>query len=550
MKKRVYRIFVAVSAAAVIAFPAPAQKTGTKNDEITLPDATTVVTGDAVTAGKDAVPDYETVLPGGKRAKTVLPELPAPEDSKTAGIGSEVRRAETEKNVYAEGLAGGGFPGYFTGLFSIYRTSGSDPFRVTFSHESVNGYARTPFTDGYFDRSTAVSARKTCTLKNTVLDFSGAYESSGDGLQKQYDGFYDVSRQSAGGKASAVWTLPHGFMMSAEAGGSGYMRYAGITGSPAAAGYAESASLFEIAPEVKAGWSGYGITADFSAAWYMEADTGGTLSDRVLNRGQFGTSLEWKNSAVRVYGNAAAVIGSSVGKYPVIVPFTAGTEASFPSPLSDRKIKLAASGGLYSGQIPFAVLERRYKFSALSFIPGETSDWYGMMSAEIPVKDILSFTADAEYRATAAGNGVWESSYSDSSFLYGQYVFGQTERQLLHTAAGVTFRWNIITVTGSWKSQWMYVPVLEAPNTIRIDASVQDKNSRWGAQAGISFFPDEDQDHVPDLEVSSFFRISPAVRLAVKADDIVKLISGSSRTYAGRYSTRSGTAGILVKFFF
>jgi hypothetical protein len=61
---------------------------------------------------------------------------------------------------------------------------------------------------------------------------------------------------------------------------------------------------------------------------------------------------------------------------------------------------------------------------------------------------------------------------------------------------------------------------------------------------------DSNADIIPIIDMSAFFRLTQAVRLAVSVEDIVKLISGDSRTYAGDYIDRSGSASILVKFFF
>jgi hypothetical protein len=162
----------------------------------------------------------------------------------------------------------------------------------------------------------------------------------------------------------------------------------------------------------------------------------------------------------------------------------------------------------------------------------------------------LSFTTDAEYRRTAFGNGVWEPVYKDSSFTGGQYEYRQTEHTQFSTDAGVSFYKGMLTLRGSWKAQWLYVPVLESPDTISVSASLQGSESRWGAGTEVRFSPDGGSDHVPELNFSGFFRLTKAVRLAVSADDVVKLITGRSRTYAGRYITRSGSAGFLIKFFF
>jgi hypothetical protein len=542
MKKTIYVSCTLVMISSVLLFA--------QNNDIMLPDVTTVVSGDALTAGKNTVPDFSEILPSVPDSKAVLPELPQAAAGGNADTGETIIRKETENSVYAEGLAGGGFPGFFIGNFSVYRPSGADPFRISFNYESADGYARNAFTGGFYDRTAAITGSKTFTAKNAVYKFNGSYESLANGLQNQYPGFYDVTKQTVAGNADASWTLPNGFSIQSDANAEWYSRFAGITGPSAAADYAEKAAVFSFTPSARFGWGAGGFSSYFSTAWYLQSDTSESLSTGSTNRASFGTGFGWKNEYVHVYGDADAVIGTELGDNPVVVPFTLGLSSSFVTGLSSRKMSLSTEGGLSSEQPLYADLEKKYTFSSLSFIPGETSDWYGKISADVPVKDALSFTTEAEYRQTALGNGIWEPDYKDDSFLYGQYIFKQTDRSQLCTDAGVSFYKGILTLRGSWRAQWIYVPVLETPDTITISASVQGSDSRWSAGTEVCFFPDEDSDHMPELNFSGFYLLTKAVRLAVTADDVVKLITGQPRTYAGRYIARSGSAGFLIKFFF
>jgi hypothetical protein len=542
MKRKiyVYCTLVLVSAAFLSA----------QNNGVTLPDVTTVVSGDALTAGKNAVPDFSEVVPSVSESKAVLPELPVITAGKNSSTDESAVKTETENSIYAEGLVGGGGPGFFTGNFSVYRSAGTNPFRIGFNYESVDGYARNPFTNGFYDRTASITGEKTFTTKNAVYKFNGSYESLGNGLQNQYEKFYDVTKQTIAGKADASWTLPNGFSIQSDINTGWYNRFTGITGSPDAADYAEKSAVFSFSPSALLGWGTGGFSSYFSAAWYLQSDTAATLSTGSANRARFGTGLGWKNDFIHVYGDAAAVIGTELGGKSAVVPFTLGISSLFVTGLSSRKLSLTAEGGITSEQPLYAVLEKNYTFSALSFIPGETSDWYGKITADLPVKSILSFTMEAEYRQTAFGNGIWEPDYEDDSFAYGQYTYKQTNRSQFSTETGVSFYKGILTLRGSWKAQWLYVPVLESADTIVISASLQGNNARWGVDTEFCFSPDENSDHTPDLNFTGFYRITKAVRLAVTADDVVKLVMAQPRTYAGRYITRSGSAGFVVKFFF
>lgn len=106
-----------------------------EEEQIQLPELTTTVSGDTVVAGKDAVPDFSKVVPSAGEEKNIMPRLPGERISGEDGDGEPEASflAGEHKNVYAQGLVGGGFPGDFIGDFSVYKASETDPFRIEFS---------------------------------------------------------------------------------------------------------------------------------------------------------------------------------------------------------------------------------------------------------------------------------------------------------------------------------------------------------------------------------------------------------------------------------
>jgi hypothetical protein len=540
--KRIKKIMLYTAAVCSAVFPLCAE------DQILLPDVTTVISGGELSAGKEAVPDFSNVVPDTSQSPVlpVLPDLSESTDSQTGVISSP---ADTSKTLYAEGLVGGGYPGFFTGLFSIYRSEGKEPFRISFSHNSMNGYARNSFSEGFFDNTTSVSGEKSFTINGAALKLGGVYDTTADGLQNTETDVYDVTRQSADGYAGMVWTLPHSFLLRADAAGGWYNRFAGITGTPDILPYVKSVTVFSAAPSMSFGWSGYGITTGFSTAYTAESDTGGSLSGSALHRGRFGVDFGYKNDFFHVQTDAAAVVGTKIGRNPVIVPFHIGSGIACVTLLSPRKLLLSAEGGLDSTAIAYRDLEKKYSFTGLARIPGETSDWYGKASVSVPFRDNFAFSTDAEFRTTALGNGVWEPVY-DAAPQNGLYTYRQTGRSLFSSDMAVSFQHGIFSLTGSWLSQWLYVPVLETPNALSLKISLQDSNSFWGFDADYRQPLGAGYDTIPYIIFSGFYRLTPSVRLAVTADDIIKLISGNTRTYAGRYIAKSGSAGLMLKFFF
>src|SRR5574344_484594 len=205
MNKTIYTIMIA--AVTVFSLPLFADDAA-KDAAISLPEVTTVISGDTPKAGTDALPDFSDVVPD-TSVSPVLPVLPDVSSAADAPVTIPAQTADTDQSqrTYAEGLIGGGYPGFFTGLFSLYRSTGPDPFRLTFSHAGTDGYARHSYSEGYFDTATAVGGEKTVTLKSLALKFGGSYDSSGDGLQNQEPDIYEVTRRAADAHAGLVWTL-------------------------------------------------------------------------------------------------------------------------------------------------------------------------------------------------------------------------------------------------------------------------------------------------------------------------------------------------------
>src|SRR5574344_1671589 len=201
--------FFAVIQLVLLLNPVAAEET--KEDKITLPDVTTVVSGDSLTAGKNAVPDFSDVVPDLADGTAPLPELPDAQSDEVSNEPEADLTSTSNRNVYAEGLIGGGYPGFFSGDFSVYKSSGDNPFRLRFSHESANGYGAHEAADGFFDSTTELSGNKQITFKNAVLNFGAAYNTITNGMQSLSPCFFDNTQQNVNSMNSITWKLPYGF---------------------------------------------------------------------------------------------------------------------------------------------------------------------------------------------------------------------------------------------------------------------------------------------------------------------------------------------------
>ena len=222
-------------------------------EDIMLPEVSTVISGGAPKAGKSAVPDFSRVLPNYSENKEVLPKFPNENDkidTDTSVISHS--SGSPAKNVYAEGLAGAGYPGFFTGNFSIYRQSGSSPFAINFSHDRVHGYAGKSLTSGYFDKNTFISATKKFATEKHIVELGAKYESVDNGLQDRFENISELTLDLIGANFDWNWNVGHGWSLAIDAKGNLYRRFSTITGNPLAPieDFVESVCVLDVIPNL------------------------------------------------------------------------------------------------------------------------------------------------------------------------------------------------------------------------------------------------------------------------------------------------------------
>ncbi len=527
-------------------------------EDLNLPDVTTVISGKVLQAGKNSVPDFTDILPDSDTSATVLPVLSdssLPDMDTPAKVSSDT--VDAGQTIYAEGLVGAGLQGSFTGDFSIYRSEGQSPFRLSFNHDRSTGYLNNNLSDGFFDSTTALSGEKDIVNDATKIVFSGFYKTTDNGLQSNSDSFYDMTRQVVNGNILFDWSLPENFSLHARTDTNFYQRYAGLTGTGSYEAYQKQFSIFDIAPEVKLSWTKQEFSAEFSANYLYEGNVGdkdtitgyeGTLLNQYLNRGNFSLNAVWKTDDLEVFGTAACVIGNETGENNILFPFKLGFKSKFDTNFSERALSIKAEGGLDSFTPSCKELEN-YLYTSLSFIPSEVSDWYGNLQIKVPVKNMFTFESNAGYRQTAFGNGIWEADY-DTSTSSGIYGFNQVSRTDFFTNTTGTFSYSMFTVSLGWKSHWIYIPVKEYGHILKLSMAMQPENSNYGADSSVSFMFGNTTEYVPIVDLSVFYRLISSLRLELQCNDIVKLISNKPRTYCGNYISKSGDIKLLVKFFF
>ena len=511
---------------------------------IELPEVTTVISGESEKAGEDSLPDFSDVLKLPVGSGDLQPELPEEESSDNTDIAAG-KAKPVEKSVYAEGLIGGGYPAFFTGNISVARTIGASPFKFSFEHDSASGYAKHSLTDGYSDRTTKLSIEKEYKKNQLKWGAFGSYKSASDGLQGNliYDdskvGLLNRDLYNAGGNIS--YFFDNGFSLGTSAGVDFYNRYADI-----ACSQIKTVTFFTLAPSAFIRWQGHGFDTGFTADYDYDTEFSENILFPNSHRAKFKLDLEWKNDIIRLYGNAAAVVGKNIMDDSVIVPFTVGVESSFPVYFANRRVSLCLEGGIDSDKPKSYELEEAYKFTNLNWNPLEVSEWYGKFNLSIPLKDTFTGTAGVEYRQTAYDNGRWQPDYGVKTPIYSYSV---KEFKGLSTEFGLTYHQGILGISGSWHSNWMDQPADENIQTVKFDVNIQDENSKWGVDVNCTL-PINEEMETPLVNAEGFVRITQSVRAVLSLNDLIKLYKGETRTYAGIYEGRGGSAALLLKFVF
>lgn len=508
---------------------------------IELPDVTTVISGDTVKAGKDALSDFNDVLVKPDNSGKVVPVLPDVDAPGVSEVSTDSNQSG-EKSIYAEGLIGGGYPSLFTGNFSVFRLSGDSPFKLSFEHNSAIGYGNHSLTEGYSDRTTVLQVEKYFQKNQFNWGFNGAYSALANGLQNHYAGVTALNQDTYEGNGSFLWNMNKGFSLGFDTEISFYNRYADV-----ASGTFPTASVIDVSPDLLFGWRGNGFTAGFTAQYWFESDLNNTVSNEKTNRGMFDLSLNWENDVVKVGGNGGVIVGNRLNDNAVVPEFNIGVESSLPVYFSNRHLTFAVKGGLDSKMNKIGELEKNYKFSALTVQPEETSDWYGLLDFSIPVKDSFTGAVKFEYRQTAFGNGCWMPDTDNNS--KNLFTYSAKDLQQFNSDLSLTYHYKIFSITGQWKSYWLDVPALTSAYQLGLDVNIQSENSKWGVDANI-LFNLSSENPFPVVNLDGFVRLTPAVRLVVSVEDMITLVSGNERVYAGNFITRSGTATVLLKFFF
>lgn len=516
--------------------------------DIFLPDITTVVEGD--TAGFSPEINFEL------SEKPALPEgtgnfeIKNPPEEVAAIEVEPVEKPESdfEKFVSMNGRIGVGAPLSFTGAMHLHTKNIPNPFSMNLSMDMTDQFSKPEENNHYTEETILASADKSFYKDGFFSDLNFNCISLNNGLQGKEDWISSFSQKHLFGDAFFSWELPKNFEITANAEASFYNRNAKVSDAIAVSPWVKNFSLLTLAPETRVMWTSLNLDAYIQAAYSFDGDLKASLSESekpYTHRGEFTGGLSWQKNNLSIIGNVSAVVGNRIGKNKALVPFMISAVYDIPVKDSGKSITISAEGGMQSEKSSLPVLEEMHKFSALSFMAPEVSDWYGTVNFCIPVKSSVTLNFGAEYRKTAFGNGFVQAVYENSYLDSGAYRFGTFDRQCINSYAEADFIFKWFSLNASWNSYWDFVP--ETQDKQNVSVFLRTDRKYWGGTllAGIGVLS---KDPVPNLNAEVYGKITDSVRIAVNVEDIVKLVSGTYRYTAGRYASRSGRASLFVKF--
>lgn len=557
MKKNIYRI-ITITAVFLAASAITAEE-----EQIHLPEVTTTVGGDSLTAGKNAIPDFEVLLPQTNADSSPLPELPEPVPAESKEVSEQnTASVNTKKTVFAEGLFGAGYKGFYTGDFTVYRTETDNPFKLHFLSESGEGNNSHPASDGFFNRKSELTADISLKNNNACSTFSGGFKTKTEGFQSKSKVFFENTKQNIDLAYKLDWNVSGKWNLGFKTDASLFTRYAGIIPDQEknVSSFDRQADVYHVSPSLWFGWTNKnaqdnGFTFNIKAAFAENGFFDGVVSEQnnLVTKINAGGEIGFKTNFFSIDGDCYFILNRNHSedqiKTQMLPAFNLSMNMKLLSELSTRIIDIKLKGGLSSSLADTYELEDKYMWTRFNYVPGEVTDWYASIQTSIPVGTSFTFDASGEWLMSAFGNGIYEPVYTSES--NGLYSFKTVERTEFNSSLLCSAQYKIVTLSLGWSAYWLYVPALEACQNILFNIAVQPSDGIWGANIAVKEGIAKDFDLIPVIDASAFVKLGNSARLILKLDDAIKFCTGTTRAWYGTdYITNQDKLSLLVKFFF
>lgn len=527
-----------------------------QENEIELPDVTTVISGNELTAGKDAIPDYSEIEVDFEKAQIEISENP---NEKNISDFSDDKKTES-KSLFAEGKVGFAFPFIFTSDFAIYKISEFSPFELKLHHSDFEGFGSKKAEDGFFKKNSAIQVQKEFNSTNSKNIFNLEYSMNEDGFQSKSSNFSSMTKHNAKAEYSGSWNFLNGIFLNAQSGIEYFTRYENtFFNDESIAEYEKNSRIFNFSPEFTFGWKNenfrIGLNALYEGSFNLKDKE--TLlkyenyySSEAVHRGDFSLFADYLFKNLKLFADAGVVVGSSIGDNKAIFPFGLGFEFLIKEKGLIDILSFKGEGGIKSQNAYLNELEKKNYFAVSSYLPGEESDFFGKGEISIQFKNSLKILADCEFSKTAFGNGKWIVK-SENISPTGFYFIERENQTYLNSNLLAEYNLKDFSILLGANNYWLDVPFFEEKTAAFAKISYVQKDLKWNAFVFAKQNFGENADSIPEINVEGEAKISPSCSLVLSGNDLIKLFTNETRKIGNScYIKQSGNVTFFVKFQF
>lgn len=527
-----------------------------QEDQISLPDVTTVVTGESEGLNIPA-PDLNKSVKLPKKSSSVTPQMP--DIKEKAPVVVEEKPAPKPASLMVEGRVGGGYPANILANFLIQQLGLRDTFSLLFNHDSFSAFGGSSQPKNFSASDTDIYLFKRFQLDRGVVDFTGFYGSVQNGFQNQIQDLTPVNQNIAKGKLGYSMSIRGEHKLNLAFGTDFYSRYNDITNiTDTLDSWQEESVLLFFVPTASYSKAFFddALVLGASAAYNLDMDIKGTLVDeqtiytngRSLNRGELLFNSEFKKEYFDLFGSAGLVFGDHQNDNSVIVPFTLKVVTRVP--IKTSIVTFCLAGGMESAKTSVNEEEQKYKYTAFSTLPSECSAWYGHFDTAIPFGNNFKIAAAIDYKKTAFNNGYWEAEYSADGYNGGLFQYRNVEKEIFSTEVSALYEYGFYKLQALGKVNFMDLEPLESKYNYNVCLEY-DPQKRFSGSVLVKGALDS-SDMLPQIDLEGTINLTEnegaPLKLSLYIQDLLKLASGSTRMYGGDYFSESGKISLIMKF--
>lgn len=411
---------------------------------------------------------------------------------------------------------GAGSPNRIVGSISL-KTLGQDPrFSLLFNHETIDGFAGNPSGAGFNLRNDVLDGGLKFKVAGVDTALSGTFSDNETGLQGQSPLFTARLGRTLDGTA-AFSAVPLDWL-TLRAGASGDADWLTLQGAPP-----QQLAGVRVAPSVsaEARFGAMKIGLETLYAFRVDPETdqapGGSLH-RFRATASFGADL---STAFTFDASAGWFVNNArLSRFPFSATVTA-TPFEF--------VTFTVGGGYKVTPYDMHDVMSIHPLALPNSITDD-SGWFGDASVQFTFARDLSASMVAAFMASEAMPVGDSNQYLGTT---GNRLFPVTQKRGTHLSTKAGMRWGItqsFSLSGSWTHEFLDRPFFTPIDSLEAELVALEPGGRFGGTVSVAVAPTFTGElQQPVLRVSTFAKVSDAVKLQLVGDDLLGLLPGDPR---------------------